>query len=66
MTGRLLGHARVESTARYAHLAQDSVRRSADRVSCSIAEDVLGSGGRGADRVEEPEAAPASRPGGSV
>ena len=47
MIGRLLGHARVETTARYAHLARDSVRRSADRVSASIADDILGSGWRG-------------------
>ena len=29
MIGRLLGHTQVETTARYAHLAQDSVRDSA-------------------------------------
>ena len=40
--GRLLGHSRVETTARYAHLAGDSVREAAIRVSDSIAEDVLG------------------------
>ncbi|MCY4002244.1 MAG: site-specific integrase [Rhodospirillales bacterium] len=48
MIGRLLGHARVETTARYAHLARDSVRQSAERVSDSIAEDVLGHGWRDA------------------
>ena len=48
MIGRLLGHARVETTARYAHLARDSVRQSAGRVSASIADDVLGHGWRGA------------------
>ena len=47
MIGRLLGHARVETTARYAHLARDSVRQSADRVSASTADDVLGHGWRG-------------------
>ena len=41
MIGRLLGHTQVETTARYAHLAQDSVRESAVRISDSIAEDVL-------------------------
>ena len=39
--GRLLGHRRVETTARYAHLARDSVRESAERVAVSIAEDIL-------------------------
>ena len=37
MIGRLLGHTQVETTARYAHLAQDSLRESAMRVSESIA-----------------------------
>ena len=41
MIGRLLGHTQVETTARYAHLAQDSVRQSAIRVSDSIAGDFL-------------------------
>ncbi len=42
MIGRLLGHTQVETTARYAHLARDSVRGSAVRVSDSIAADILG------------------------
>ena len=46
MIGRLLGHRQVETTARYAHLARDSVRDSAVRVSDSIAADIL-SGYRG-------------------
>ncbi len=41
MIGKLLGHARVETTARYAHLARDSVRESAIRISDSIAGDLL-------------------------
>ena len=41
MLGRLLGHSQVETTARYAHLAQDSVRDSAVRVGDSIAADFL-------------------------
>ena len=41
MIGRLLGHTQVETTARYAHLAQDSVRESAIRVSDSIAMDLV-------------------------
>ena len=39
--GRLLGHRRVETTARYAHLAHDSVRESAERIASSIAADIL-------------------------
>ena len=39
--GRLLGHSQAETTARYAHLARDAVRKSAERVALSIAEDIL-------------------------
>ena len=39
--GRLLGHRRVETTARYAHLTRDSVRESAERIAVSIAADIL-------------------------
>ncbi len=42
--GKLLGHSKLETTARYAHLARDSVRESAERVACSIAADVPGKG----------------------
>ena len=38
---RLLGHTKIQTTARYAHLARDSVRDSADRVAASIADDIL-------------------------
>ena len=40
MIGRLLGHTQVETTARYAHLAEDSLRDSAVRISNSIAVDL--------------------------
>ena len=36
MIGRLLGHSQVATTARYAHLARDSVREAAQRVSDRI------------------------------
>ena len=39
--GRLLGHRRIETTARYAHLARDSVREAAERIAVSIAADIL-------------------------
>ena len=41
MIARLLGHTKIQTTARYAHLARDSVRDSADRVAASIADDIL-------------------------
>ena len=42
MIGRLLGHTQVETTARYAHLARDSVHEAAARVSADIARDFYG------------------------
>ena len=42
MIGKLLGHARVETTARYAHLARDSVDAAAAKVAASIGADILG------------------------
>ena len=41
MIGKLLGHAQVETTARYAHLSRESVREAAERVALSIAADIL-------------------------
>ncbi|MCY4407606.1 MAG: hypothetical protein OXC15_14645, partial [Rhodospirillaceae bacterium] len=40
MIGRLLGHTQVETTARYAHLARNSVKESAAKVAASIGEDL--------------------------
>ncbi len=42
MIGRLLGHSRVETTARYAHLARDSVHEAASQIAASIGADLLG------------------------
>ena len=39
--GKLLGHSRLETTARYSHLARDSAQEAAERVAASIAEDIL-------------------------
>ena len=41
MIGELLGHRRARTTARYAHLALDSVKNSASRVAGSIESDLL-------------------------
>lgn len=43
MIGRLLGHTKIQTTARYAHLARDSIKESAARVAASIGAD-LGAG----------------------
>ena len=40
MIGRLLGHSKLQTTARYAHLARDSVMESAARVATSIGADL--------------------------
>lgn len=40
MIGKLLGHRKVQTTARYAHLAQDSVKTSAARVAESLRADM--------------------------
>ncbi len=41
MIGRLLGHSQMETTARYAHLARDTLRESAARIADSIADDIF-------------------------
>ena len=41
MIGELLGHRKIETTARYAHLARESVRASTARVAESIGADIL-------------------------
>ena len=41
MIGKLLGHRKIQTTARYAHLARDSVKEAAGLVAASIAKDIL-------------------------
>ncbi len=41
MIGELLGHRKIDTTARYAHLARESVRASTARVADSIGADIL-------------------------
>ena len=41
MIGKLLGHTKIQTTARYAHLARDSIRQSAAKVAASIGADIL-------------------------
>ena len=41
MIGKLLGHRRIETTVRYAHLARASVHEAAERVAITIAADIL-------------------------
>ena len=44
MIGKLLGHSKIQTTARYAHLARDSVKVSAAKVAASIGADILPGG----------------------
>ena len=41
MIGKLLGHRKIQTTARYAHLARDSVKESAALVADSIGKDIM-------------------------
>ena len=41
MIGKLLGHNRIETTARYAHLARDTEKASAANIGGSIGADIL-------------------------
>ena len=49
MIGKLLGHADIQSTARYAHLARETERVSAARVGASIGADIAPAAGAGKD-----------------
>ena len=40
MIGKLLGHTQMQTTARYAHLARDTVKASAARIGDSIEQDL--------------------------
>ena len=42
MIGKLLGHTQVQTTARYAHLARDSIQTAAARITGSIGGNLLG------------------------
>ena len=52
MIGRLRGHSKVEKTARYAHLARNSVHEAAARTAASIGADLMG------DRADKDAARP--------
>ena len=47
MIGKLLGHRKVQTTARYAHLARDSVKVAAEQIGASLAADLGPVAGQG-------------------
>ena len=49
--GELLGHRKVTTTARYAHLARDTEKAAAVKVGGSIGADIFGGNGRDAART---------------
>ena len=57
--GKLLGHSQIQTTARYAHLARDSMKASASRVAASIGADLLGDK-PGHTRAEIPNGTPSA------
>ena len=50
MIGKLLGHTQVQTTARYAHLARDSIQNAAARITGSIGGNLVAS--NNSDRTE--------------
>ena len=52
MIGKLLGHTQVQTTARYAHLARDSLQNAASRITGSIGSNLLGGEASEAPRAE--------------
>ena len=53
MIGKLLGHTQVQTTARYAHLARDSIQTAAARITGSIGGNLLGDHDVGSTLVED-------------
>ena len=52
MIGKLLGHTQVQTTARYAHLARDSIQNAAARITGSIGGNLLGGEASKSARVQ--------------
>ena len=53
MIGKLLGHTQVQTTARYAHLARDSIQTAAARITGSIGGNLTPDGTRAVHDAEE-------------
>ena len=55
MVGRILGHTQAQTTARYAHLADDPLRRASERIASSLKQ-AMGDRGDESNRPTEPDA----------
>ena len=55
MVGRILGHTQAQTTARYAHLADDPLQRASERIALSLKEAISDQGKEG-DQATAPEA----------
>jgi integrase len=61
MIGKLLGHTQVQTTARYAHLANDPVKSAAGRVSDTIGAAMLGNDKQSSE-AEKPKPRKSTKP----
>ena len=55
MVGRILGHTQVQTTARYAHLADDPLQRASERIASSLKE-AINHQGKEANQPTAPDA----------
>ena len=55
MVGRILGHTQAQTTARYAHLADDPLQRASERIASSLKQ-AMGDRGDESNRPTEPDA----------
>ena len=53
MVGRILGHTQAQTTARYAHLADDPLQRASERIASSLRQ-AMGDQGDESNRPTEP------------
>ena len=55
MVGRILGHTQAQTTARYAHLADDPLQRASERIASSLKQAINDEGGE-ANQTRAPDA----------
>ena len=55
MVGRILGHTQAQTTARYAHLADDPLQRASERIAASLKQ-AINDEAREANETRAPDA----------